>query len=204
MKSISFLILSLITVKCFSQASIDSDNATIYLKEIREVDGKYDELKKRAYEWVAKSYNNSNYVTRINDKSKIITKGSFKVSSPFTSYNHTVVVPRTIKYVLQLDFKDNKYKIEIENLDVGIYHNILMALWTKEEYRDYSREIAEDYEGPGKKAMIKRVNNDKKFESDYQNQLSYSKSIIKQIMKKLNDIDNSLFSFMKSKQEDDW
>lgn len=207
MKNILILLLLVfISTNSKSQVVIDSLNGIIYLESVHEVDLTKTELKTKANEWVAKAYNNSNYVTRINNDDNILTKGSFKVGADFTAYGVTIYSDLKIDYTLDLKFRDGRYKIEIINLQNSEGNNALDLsgfLMSPEEYKKHSIKAIENYDGIGKKAALKRINNEKKFMKDYNSTHDYGKKIIPQIVNKLKSMDASLLTYMKSKVDDD-
>ena len=200
--------LSVVPATIIGQTVIDSSNHRIYLREVYEVAGNFNQLKIMANEWVAKSYNNSNYVTRINEDGKILTKGSFAVSAEYTAYGITTHSPRTIEYTLDLEFKDGRYKVEITEVGIktaGLSEDISIYMMGPDEYRELLREIYKDYDGIGANAGRKRIENDKKLIKDYEGMHDYGEAIIGQIVDKLNSINASLLLYVKSNQKDeDW
>ena len=191
-----------------AQVIIDSINGKIYVDRVQQIDLNKKELKDKANRWVAKTYNNSNYVTRINNEENILTKGAFEVGADFTAYGATVYSARKVEYTLDLKFKDGRYKIEISDLlfdgtDAAL--SLAVYFMRLEEYREFSLKAMENYDGIGKKAAIKRIKDDKKFKKDYESQQNYGKKIIPQIVNKLEQIDLSLLNFLKNKDDkDDW
>ena len=191
-----------------AQVVVDSINGKIYVDRVQEIELNKKELKDKANRWVAKTYNNSNYVTRINNEDNILTKGAFEVGADFTAYGATVYSSRKVEYTLDLKFKDGRYKIEISDLLFdGTDASMSLAVYfmSLEEYHEFSLKAMENYDGIGKKAAIKRIKNDKKFKKDYESQQNYGKKIIPEIVKKLEQIDLSLLNFLKNKDDkDDW
>ena len=191
-----------------AQVVVDSINGKIYVDRVQEIDLKKKQLKDKANRWVAKTYNNSNYVTRINNEDNILTKGAFDIGADFTAYGATVYSGRKVEYTLDLKFKDGRYKIEITDLlfdGTDAAMSLAVYFMSLEEYREFSLKAMENYDGIGKKAAIKRIKNDKKFKKDYESQQNYGKKIIPQIVKKLEQIDLSLLNFLKNKDDkDDW
>jgi len=191
-----------------SQVVVDSINGKIYLDYVHEITLNKKELREKVNRWVAKTYNNSNYVTRINNEDNILTKGAFDIGADFTAYGVTIYSERKVEYTLDLKFKDGRYKIEISDLMFdGTDASLSLAVYfmSFEESRAISLKVMEEYDGIGKKAAIKRINNDKKFRKDYESQQNYGMKIIPQIVKKLEQIDLSLLNFLKNKDnKDDW
>ncbi len=191
-----------------AQVVVDSINGKIYVDRVQEIELNKKELKEKTNRWVAKTYNNSNYVTRINNDDNILTKGAFNVGADFSSYGATVYSERKVEYTLDLKFKDGRYKIIISDLMFdGTDASLSLAVYfmSLEQYRAFSLKAMEQYDGIGKKAAIKRINDDKKFRKDYESQQDYGKKIIQQIVDKLEQIDLSLLSYLINKDnKDEW
>ena len=205
----TILLLLLVPFTLFSQATIDSVNQSIYLRQVHEIGLSKQELKKKANEWVARSFKNSNYVTRINNADQILTKGAFSVGADFTAYGTTIYVTRDINYTLDLQFKQGRYKIEIIDLSMstsGVEIPFIFMNMDFEGYRDYSRKALSELEMPGTKAALKRLNNDKKARKDYEGQKDHYDRIFPQIVDEIESIDSSLLSYMNSEStaDDDW
>ncbi len=191
-----------------TQVIIDSINGRIYIDRVQEIGLNKDQLKEKANRWVAKTYNNSNYVTRINNDDNILTKGIFTVGANFRSYGMVIYSERNIEYTLDLKFKDGRYKIEISDLQFkGLFESTPLSTYfmSADEYREYSRRTMASYVGAGKKMMLKRIDDDRKFKRDYDAQHDYGKKIIPQIVQNLKSIDLSLLTFlMDNDDKDDW
>ena len=208
MKKIFLLSFLLIGFIGKSQVVIDSIKGEIKLNQVHKIELNKKDLYEKANRWVAKTYNNSNYVTRINNEDNILTKGAFDVGADFTSYGVTIYAPKKIEYTLDLKFKDGRYKIEISDLIISgadASLSLLVYFMTFEQYREFNLIAMENYDGIGKKAAIKRIKNDKKFRKDYNAQQDYGKKIIPKIVEKLEQLDLSLLTFLKTKDDnDDW
>lgn len=205
----TILLLLLVPFSLFSQATIDSVNQTIYLRQVHEIGLSKQKLKKKADEWVARSFKNSNYVTRINNADQILAKGGFSVGADFTAYGTTIYVPRDINFTLDLQFREGRYKIEIIDLSMstsGVEIPFIFMNMDFEAYRDYSRKVLTEKDMPGTKAALKRLNNDKKARKDYDGQKNHYDQIFPQIVDEIESIDSSLLDYMKSEVEagDDW
>lgn len=132
MKKFVFLLFLTSFYFCGAQIQIDSINKLIYFEQVHEIDGESAILKDKAFEWVAKIFNNSNYVIRLNSKDKIIAKGTQKVLK--TDYDLT---PIQFDYTLDLSFKDGRYKIELNNI---ISQDVSISLMTRSEYKAFATE----------------------------------------------------------------
>ncbi|HEY5371074.1 MAG TPA: DUF4468 domain-containing protein [Hanamia sp.] len=191
-----------------TQVVIDSINGKIYVDRVQEIELSKKELKEKTNRWIAKTYNNSNYVIRINNDDNILTKGAFEVGADFTAYGTTIYSKQKVEYTLDLKFKEGRYKIEISDLIFdGTDASLSLAVYfmSFDEYRAFSLKALEGYDGIGKKAAIKRIENDNKFEKDYESRQNYGKKIIPQIVEELEQIDSSLLTYLKNENnKDDW
>jgi len=189
-----------------AQVVIDSINGKIYVDRVQEIELNKKELKETTNRWVAKTYNNSNYVTRINNEDNILTKGAFNVGADFTAYGATVHSSRKVEYTLDLKFKDGRYKIEILNLlfdGTDASMSLVGYFMSLEEYREFRLKEAEKYDGPGKKRVLKMLKDENEIVKSYESQIDYGKKIIPQIVKKLEEIDLSLLTYLKNKDNKD-
>jgi len=205
----TILILLLVPFTMFSQATLDSVNQKIYLRQVHEIDLSKQELKKKADEWVARSFKNSNYVTRINNADQILAKGGFSVGADFTAYGTTIYVTRDINFTLDLQFREGRYKIEIIDLSMstgGMEVPFIFMAMDFEQYREFQRKALAKMDMPGTKAALRRLNNDKKARKDYDGQKNHYDQIFPQIVDEIESIDSSLLAYMKSevKADDDW
>jgi len=205
------LILLILPLIVHSQAKLDSVNGIIYVKEVRQIDMPYKKLKNKAFDWIAKSYNNSNFVTRINEDDKILTKGSFDVNAIMSDIpmNPDMKVNTRVNYDLDLEFKDGRYKIEVNNISYKIsdtpeINNLKVQLMSFEQFKEHSIQEANNYDGPGKKAYLKSVQNDNKLERTYNRNKDFWDQIIEQTMIYVSNLENSIHSYMKSDQGEDW
>ncbi len=208
MKALIFLVLTFTSSLGNAQVVVDSTNAKIYIDRVQEIELNKKEIYSKANRWVAKTYNNSNYVTRINNEDNILTKGAFNVGADFTAFGATIYSERKAEYTLDLKFKEGRYKIEITDLMLnGTDASLTLAVYfmSFEEYRAFTLKTMEEYDGMGKKAAIKRINDDEKFRKDYESQQNYGRKIIPQIVEKLEQIDLSLMNYLKKKDDkDEW
>ncbi|TDU43486.1 uncharacterized protein with TBP-like fold DUF4468 [Gelidibacter sediminis] len=191
-----------------AQVVVDSINAKIYVDRVQEIELDKNELQEKTNRWVAKNYNNSKYVTRINNEDNILIKGAFDVGADFSAFGATLYSERKVEYTLDLKFKDGKYKIDISDLlfdGIDATRALSVYFMSYDEYKTFSLKAMEEYDGMGKKAAIKRINNDDKFRKDYESQQNYGKKIIPQIVDKLSQIDLSLLSYLKNQDmKDEW
>jgi len=183
-----------------AQIEIDTINNIIYLDQVNEVKGTSKDLKDKAFEWVAKSYNNSNYVTRLNTDDKIITKGTFSTES--RSYMNSLEKAEPIKYTLELSFKDGRYRTEIKDIEST---EIMFSIMTKEQFKDWWVTYYENYTGIGKKFAQKKVQDDKYISNTYEKMKKTTTPILNELKLNMELVNASILSNMKSEsKKDDW
>ena len=196
------LLLLLVPVCSFSQVKVDSINNRVFLEEVKEVEGSAKDLKERAFEWIAKSYNNSNFVTRMNTDNKIITKGTFESSKKSYLSVLTNEAGATIPYDLELSFKDGRYKIELKNLESI---DLKFSTMSKSQFKQWMVDYYSTQTGGGVKYATKKINDDKYITKTYGKMKEQTIPILEEVKNKIIDLNLSLFSYMKSKaKNDDW
>lgn len=200
-----------VTLLCHSvngQVVVDSISGEIRLDQVREIDLNKSEIRDKVSKWVAVSYNNSNYVTRVNTDDNIVTKGLFVIGYDVHSFGTSVHVSIKVGYTLDMKFKDGRYKVEIYGLEFNgedAKKQLSAYFMNYEDYRKYCLINADNYEGAGKAAMVKRINNDEKFTKDYMDHLEYGKKVVSQVIDNLNVIELGVFEHVKkAMKEVDW
>lgn len=199
----------------FGQMQRDEETGRLLYKEVHEVPTKNKiELHDLSEEWMAKAYNNSKYVTRLNDEDKIIAKGllSFYATLRYLPMNPDTPYEVKVDYTLDLRFKDGRYKIEIIDIDPAFeVSSLLFAEYkayymTFEEYQVYCREFAKNYDGPGSKIYQKRVENENKLAKDYKRNYDFGKQIHEAMDAYFTGLDKHLLQFIESNspKEEKW
>lgn len=190
-----------------SQVVVDSVSGNIYIDRVQEIDLSKKDLYEKTNRWVAKAYNNSNHVIRINNEDNIVTKGAFSVGAYLNygkSGKYSMYLDYDVDYTLDLKFKEGRYKIEISGLSYSAAGKGSL-FFNYETYKALNVEAYENYSGPGKKLMKKRIENDEELRKEYHYRSVYEKEIISQIKSKLESIDSSLLNFLKAKEDnEDW
>jgi hypothetical protein len=204
-----FIVFLLFPIIGLSQIIRDSASFTVRLREVHEVNLTKKDLKKKAEEWIARVYNNSNYVTRINTEDNILTKGSFKVSGQYDAKGAPAFdITSEVGYVLDLAFREGRYKIEVKDITISnedpsfpVTHDSYFMSYP--QWQQYWLEYYEDYNGPGKKFALKRIKDTKKSQEMYATQRNYTTQIFGQVESTLLSWNSELKSFMTTTNEDD-
>ena len=204
------LLITLLFLAWGLNAQVQIEDNRISFSQIHEVEGSKTDLHKWASEWVAKTYNNSNYVTRINDEEQIITKGAFEVVAIQTILKKEYPQTRRINYTLNVQFKVGRYKLDINDLNIEplteAYPDELETYFMdKEQYREYLRKFYENMGGSYLKRGLKILENDNKFNEFYENNKKYGAGLHLGILANLEGINQSLLAYMKQDHgDDDW
>lgn len=196
------IILLLIPISNFSQIKIDTINNIIFLDEVKQVDGKAKEIKTKAFEWVAKSYKNSNFVTRMNTETKIITKGAFRSNKKSYLSVLTNETGIDIPYDLELSFKDDKYKIEVKNIESV---DIKFSTMSKEQFKQWMLDYYSTQKGAGVAYAVKKINNEKYLNKSYRKMIEQTLPIQKEIIAEMKLLSLSLNNYISTEiDNDDW
>lgn len=145
-----------------------NDEGVFHYRDVVEVDSM--DIKETISKWIAVNFVNSNHVTRLNDGENIIVKGAFDIN--------TSGIVENIDFTMDVAIKEGKYKLEFYNLSkVDNYIGIKLPIidpdrYTKEYHRDISTAIINGM-GFGKKAALKRMENETTFNKDYERSKGY-------------------------------
>ncbi|WP_034917835.1 hypothetical protein [Gillisia sp. CAL575] len=102
MKNLLTTLLILVSISLNAQLKTN-DSGSVYYEEIVETDKSIAEVHSAVEEFLATNSGNSNYVIKINEDDKILSKG-----------NLSVVGPNKLEIVLNTEFKDGRYRILID------------------------------------------------------------------------------------------
>ncbi len=163
--------LAIIPVISFSQMQTD-ENDNLYFEKVYEVGLSQEKIKSNVNEWVATSFNDANNVIKMNTSDKIIAKGIFNIENVYKGFSSNL----EIHYDLITEFKENRYKILIENLIIKNMFGGDMPLKkefiTMDEYKIYTLKFASEM---GTLKAMKRIMESYKYLELYNNsQASYN------------------------------
>lgn len=202
MKSTVILLILFGVTNAKGQVAIDTVNRKMYLDQVINMEGTVKELKEKAFVWVAKTYNNSNFVTRVNTDTKIITKGMFEITGVNIFSPPPYKDVENPNYTMELSFKDGKYRLEIKDID---YDGFELAFLTQDEYQQFWIGYWENYEGAGKKFALNKMHKDKYISKAYLQMKEITNPQINQLKEQILFLQNSLLQHMKAKSSnDDW
>lgn len=197
------------------QMEIDTFNGVANYRMVHDIDVPKAELKIKTEEWLAKSYGNSNYTIKLSNEDKIVSKGVIPVTSMISNfYGIEVNTLENIDFTLDIAFKDGRYKVEFQNIDfrnIGIHYFDVDAPDAIENYKQLVRESLENFNGPGKKATLNMLDNDRKvskhferWKNTYLEQRKNYDAMLRQMSSTVHDLDVSLFKFLDSEDEEEW
>jgi hypothetical protein len=178
---------------------IDSINGKIYIDRVQEIDLNQKKLKEKVNRWVAKTYNNSNHVIRINIEDNILLKGVFEVGYTMIAYGQSTYITGKVDYTLDLLFKDGKYKIIIEtsSLRFGLTDESTPLYGYFVSFEEYRVESVKRLGN-----LISKISHEQFKKDYYEPHKKYGKEVVSQIVTEFEMIDLSLLSFLI--KEDDW
>lgn len=210
------VVLVFIMMSFFSNAQVtyDSIGKNVFVNQVYEVSGSKTEIAKRAKEWVAKTYNNSNYVTRLDNDDKTILKGSFSINyNIIDGLGRKIPAEAKATYTLELAYKEGRCKINIEDVAFSDFEfspwqlNHPTAgeyLYNKEEYKESLLLRAESQKGIYKRNLQAQASKPKKFEKQYKRYSIRSKDVLSVVDYNLSIIALSFKKTMLSEQDEDW
>jgi hypothetical protein len=104
------VILALICNAVFGQ--LPMKEGKVFYETIDSVNMSKEQLYKKAKVWLVNTFNDSKAVIEIDDSDKIVGKGNFIVNYTYA------LTPSKCKFnfTVNLDFKDNKYRMQIYNI----------------------------------------------------------------------------------------
>jgi hypothetical protein len=113
MKTILLLILYVITLNCYSQA-LPTREGKVFYEQVDTATGTKAELYQKAKLWFANAFKDSKSVIQVDDKDngQIVGKGNFDVP-----YKYGVNTSAQCNFTVKIDVKDNKYRLQIYNIN---------------------------------------------------------------------------------------
>lgn len=207
MKKLLTICLLITSLTAKSQAKLDTLTGEIFLEEVHEIDLSKENIRKFTNSWIAKNYNDSKEVIKLNNENNIIVKGLFKSGATMNSYGIDVYIDDYFDHIIDIKFKEKRYKIIInditsKNSKFAPFNNYSIPY---DEYKENQLKALEEYNGFGKKRMIRDINDDEKNRVVFDALNKFGKEIVREIFNQLNDIDKDLYNYLlKAKKSSDW
>lgn len=196
----------LITIIALTSSNVFSQGLLSY-ENIVDVDITKMELRKKTEEWFALTYKNPSEVIQLNNEDKIIGKAIFILNNPEGVY----LLWNRMKYVIEISFKDNKYRIEIKDQKSSTEYgdrdaNKNLNIVSYEQYIDDLRKRYESFEeGKTKRRFLKKLDNQEEMTKDYEEAMIRHRSILEQSNKYNSTLANSFYEYIiQNSSSDDW
>ncbi len=200
------LILLVIPFISYSQINLDTINKKFSYSNVYEINKTKKQLHQNAMEWIAINFKDANEVVKLNTDDKIISKGYFDVSYLNSGYQLT----NKVFFILEISFKENKYKLEIHTLKFNIdgiespvdwhFYNFEYSFYLK-TMQKLSDEANTKYL---KKYYAKLLADQPKMIENFETQKALSLSFTNALSLELDDTANDLFNYIAKKSEDSW
>jgi hypothetical protein len=113
MKTMLLSILTIITVSCYSQ-DLPTKEGKVFYESVDTATGTKAELYQKVKLWFANAFKDSKSVIQVDDKDngQLVGKGNFDVP-----YKYGVNTSAQCNFTIRIDTKDNKYRIQIYNIN---------------------------------------------------------------------------------------
>lgn len=185
---IFYLIIIVLPTTCVAQVQdtmlylkLKVEEGIAKLQSVQEIEGDKATLYDDANQWLFESFKSGKSVMQMSDKEQGVIIANAKTHEVFYSGNAEA---GRFRYSMRLDFKDNKYRMTIDDI---IYERGRMALG---EGANYGADYPANWPKMGKKYNAKQW-----------------RSMKKQAMKQFNALAVSLYQYMTEKEtgtDDDW
>ncbi|WP_372744269.1 DUF4468 domain-containing protein [Lutibacter sp.] len=206
MKKHAFILMALMPILSFSQLVLNETKTDVIFEKIYEVNKTKKEIHQKAMEWIAINFKDANEVVKLNTTEKVITKGNFNLD--VSSHQYSFVA--TIKFIMEISFKENKYKLNMNSFNASIDQNEvgLYQYFSNLDFNNfvkfYEKTRDEAKDKFTKKYMDKLLANENELKSQYENSLTTSNKFTKGSSNRVETIADDLFNYINSKTDNDW
>lgn len=211
MRKACTVVLLLLGTIAFAQVKVDSTSFRLYYQKIFEVEGTKEQLAEKGLTWLTKNFKNTNQGIKMNTDNKIVLDGVFDAV-----YRDGIGAKKNCKisYKAEVAFKDKKYRLTFENLEVkpnSMDSYTYLSDWGLiapiDDFETFAKVHADfhnRYMGMGKKMTVKLMENPKKFEKNKARHKKYHDVMRPQIESYFKGLATSLFDYMENTDSDDW
>ena len=203
MKYLNFFLLLLLPLSVLAQFQ-SNDEGLLYYEEVVQADSlSKQEIHSKVNEWFSVSFNDSNSVIKMNTESKIIGNGNSSFSVQFNMSQ----IPYRLEYSITVDFKDERYKILINNIYSkanGFESPIAKTEMSYKEWLSAYKKQIEEMDPDTKKLIEKQLSKEKVMRQTYQASVDVQKKVYNQAVYEITNIVESLKSHVRSNQNNDW
>lgn len=191
MKKIIFIIVLILPIALQSQVYIDSlNNNEIKFKQVYDVELKNDRIRNLVNKWININFKDSKTVIKIDNKKNIVLKGTYSDSSPMGTF----MLETLIDYILDISYKDNKYKVEFYELKT--YHK---------NYKKFSKAYTSNNETFDSYNKIRKENSIEENMESYKKATKFSSVRLSHVKTFLVNAAENLNKYIKNNlKENDW
>lgn len=206
MKKLLFVFILIVPISILAQIKVDTINKDIIYSEVFELEKSKKEIHQNVFEWIALSYKDANDVIKLNTEDKIITKGLFSMVINSSGYE----VPLNIKFIMEISFKDSKYKIDMHSFKiVGDYPDVLLFdHYSNMKFESYIKALEKGRNLAVEKYLIKyydKILTDKvKLKKSYEDQIKLSGQIIDYSEINIKYIVKSVYEYVLKQNSSGW
>ena len=204
MKKIFLIFAFFTTLLCNAQFSTNNETLELTYKAIFEVKATKNIIKNNTNKWFAKNFKDANSVIKSQTDDGIIGKGVFKISSNINGSN----IIYNVNFIIDVAFKDNKYKLEFYNLETSITGtDIKTTVYnleniSKEKYLEISiNETTKLGNTEYVEALKKQLSNPDTFNVIFESAKNINKQQIQSIKENIKNLSESLLNEFNS---DEW
>lgn len=175
----------------------------LYYEEVFEVPGMDQEtIKYRVNEWIAVSYNDANNVIKMNTDDRIVVNGLFIIQRPYEN----TFIDHKINYSLISDFKDNKYKLLVNNIAREGYPITDVEQPSFEEWKKEYEESQDEQPSSLIKVLGKWSTSEKKLRKIYEEGIESQRFELEGVKSRIAGIVRDIESYVQEGSEgmDDW
>ncbi len=206
MKNLLTHLFILIQFTVFTQTKKNSfDFEKIYDFEMSK-----EQLKENTNAWMVKTFKNTNNGIKLTSTDNLIARGRFKgVFRDGLGGKR----PCYFEYLIEVSFKDNKYRIIMSDYDINANQDEMqwLASWgmlynngNKNEFINRQKLFYENNRIFGYKSYLKKLNNPKKVDREIKRHKKYFDIINTQILAHQKSITKSLYDYLVKKKKSDW
>ncbi|TDQ27690.1 DUF4468 domain-containing protein [Tenacibaculum caenipelagi] len=208
MKKILQLIFLFTSLVSSAQLVIDDIGYKPIYTSVNEIDLKKEEIKLNTETWLVEKFKNTNNGIKLNNDEKIIGKGSFEglLINGIGGKGSC-----SINYIMNIEFKDQKYRLKIHSFsfdsqEYGLFALQLFKYSTKdlESFKESILTYSETESGSLKKRLIKMSENPKKLLKFYEYTKTRDDFMLDQIKAECEQLNASLKTNLIKLQKEEW
>jgi hypothetical protein len=204
-KSLIYLFI-IIQYSAFTQTEKKDFN----FEKVYEIQIDKDQLKENTNAWMVKTFTNTNNGIKLNSSDNLIARGQF--DGVFRDGLGSER-PCKFEYIIEISFKENKYRIIMSNYDIRASQDSMQSLasWSllynngnKDTFISTQKEFYNNIKIFGYKSLVKKLDDPKKVDKDIIRHKKYFDVVNTQIIANQKKISESLFEYLEKNNKSDW